>query len=108
MKQIIIILMLSLGLIGSLFGQDEKIEKTFKTVTFTCNMHCQSCQEKIEHNMAFEKGVKAVTTDLDEQKVRITYRTDKNSDEKLKKALKDLGYEAEIVTDEPKVEKPQE
>ncbi len=79
------------------FAQEQKKGKKLKTVTYSCNMHCVSCQQKIEHNMAYEKGVKAIIADKDEQTVTVTYRTDKNSDEGLKKAIIDLGYKVEIV-----------
>jgi copper chaperone CopZ len=79
------------------FAQDKKLKKKLETTTYSCNMHCGSCQNKIEHNISFEKGVKAVTSDLEKQTVTVTYRADKSSKEAIKKALVDLGYKPEII-----------
>jgi len=86
------------------FAQEQKkaSNKELKTVTYKCNMHCTSCQEKIEHNIAFEKGVKAITTDIEDNTVTVTYKTDKSSAEKIKKAIIDLGYTAKIQEKEEK------
>jgi periplasmic mercuric ion binding protein len=73
-----------------------------KEVTIWASMHCQSCQKKIEREIAFEKGVKSVTVDLKEKKVTIKYKTDKNTDEKLADAIKKLGYDVKILSKEEK------
>lgn len=94
------------------FAQEQKqaSKKELKTVTYKCNMHCTSCQEKIEHNIAFEKGVKAITTDIEDNTVTVTYKIDKSSDEAIQKAIIDLGYTAKIQEkeDKKKVEKKEE
>ena len=90
------------------FAQEQKKGKELKTVTYSCNMHCVTCQGKIEHNLAYEKGVKAIIADKDEQTVTVTYRTDKNSEESIKKAIIDLGYKAEIIEKQKATEKKQE
>jgi copper chaperone CopZ len=102
MKNVLLIVLMVLT--TSIFAQEKKANKAIETTTYTCNMHCASCQEKIEHNIAFEKGVKAVTSDLDDQTVTVTYRTDKSSKEAVKKALVDLGYKVEVVEKEKKKE----
>ncbi len=105
MRQLIIILLLVVSASG--FAQEKKSKKKLETTVYSCNMHCGSCQEKIEHNIAYEKGVKAVTSELKEHTVTVTYRTDKNSKEAIKKALVKLGYKAEVLEQPQKKSKKQ-
>ena len=43
--------------------------KDIKTVVFTTTpqMHCENCENKIKNNLRFEKGVKEITTSVDNQ-----------------------------------------
>lgn len=63
-------------------------------VLFSVNMDCEKCQKKIEKNIAFEKGVKAIDVKLDEKTVAITYDDSKTDVAKLQKGFKKIGYEA--------------
>jgi len=102
-KNRLLIIVMMFMITGFAQEQTKKVKKEVKTVTYKCNMHCHSCQEKIEHNIAFEKGVKAITTDIDDNTVTVTYRTDKNTEEDIQKAIVKLGYTAEV--EEPKNKK---
>jgi len=73
-----------------------------KEVTISATLHCNSCQKKIEREIAFEKGVKSVTTNLEEKTVTIKYDASKNTDEKLAESIKKLGYEVKILKPEEK------
>ncbi len=73
-----------------------------KEVKIWASMHCQSCQKKIEREIAFEKGVKSIIVDLNEKTVTIKYNADKNTDEKLAEAIKKLGYDTKILNKEEK------
>lgn len=64
--------------------------KTEKTVVFYVDLHCASCKADIEKNLPFEKGVKDLKVDLKAKTITVTYRTDKNTDENLKKAIEKL------------------
>ena len=48
--------------------------KDIKTVVFTTTpqMHCANCEAKIKGNLRFEKGVKAIKTDVEAQKVFVS------------------------------------
>jgi len=96
------LLVVLMMLVMTSFSQKQEKKSDVKTVTYSCNMHCHSCQEKIEHDIAFEKGVKAITADVETQTVTVTYKTKKNSKEGIKKAISDLGYKVEVI--EPKKE----
>ena len=68
--------------------------KDIKTVIFTTTpqMHCANCENKIKGNLRFEKGVKAIKTDVEAQKVFVSYDSKKTTEEKLQKAFEKFGY----------------
>ena len=80
----------------------QKSNQNRATVVFNVTMDCHSCQQKIEKNIAFEKGVKALDVSLQKQTVQVTYDTRKTTVEKLQEAIKKLGYEAKVQQDETK------
>lgn len=65
-------------------------------VTFKVNMHCAACQQKIEKNIAFEKGVKDMKVNLEDKTVCVTFDASKTDAEKLKAGFAKLGYEANV------------
>ena len=70
--------------------------KDIKTVVFTTQpqMHCESCENKIKGNLRFEKGIKNIETNVDEQAVTIQYDADKTNEEAIMKAFCKIGYQA--------------
>lgn len=73
-------------------AKDDK--KKTETVVYKVEMDCQSCVNKIEKNMVYEKGIKDLKVDFEKQTVAITYKSDKTNGEKLVAAFKELGFEA--------------
>ncbi len=71
--------------------------KEIKEVKFKADVKCNSCKAKIEKNMAFAKGVKAVDADVETKVVTIKYRSDKTTPAELEKELKKCGFGAELV-----------
>ena len=80
-----------------------KKDQSKKTVMFNVSMHCESCQRKIEKNIAYEKGVKDMAVKLEDKTVTIKFDTLKTNESKLIKAFNDLGYEANVVKTETPV-----
>ena len=72
-------------------------------VVFDVSIHCESCQKKIEKNIAFEKGVKTLDVSLKKQTVTITYEDKQTNVEALKTKIEKLGFTATEV--KPKVDK---
>ena len=74
--------------------------KDIKTVVFTTNpiMHCANCENKIKTNLRYEKGVKSIETNVEEQRVTVSYDPSKTNAEKIQKAFTKFGYEATTVT----------
>jgi len=65
-------------------------------VIFSVHMHCENCKNKIEKNIAFEKGVKALSVSLEEQTVVVVFDNRRTSVEALQTAFKNSGYEAKL------------
>lgn len=81
-------------------AEEEKSVKKISEVTFIVGMHCQSCKERIEKNIPFEKGVKDLKVDLEKKEVTIIFNPQKTNIEKLKKAVIELGYTCERKTEQ--------
>ncbi len=79
--------------------------KDIKTVVFTTTpqMHCAACENKIKNNLKYEKGVKLIETNIEEQKVTVTYDADKTSVDKLEKAFEKFNYQARQLNTDEKV-----
>ena len=77
-------------------GKKDSRKKT-RTVTFNTSIHCKNCVNKLNDNLAFEKGVKDLKISLDSKQVTITYDPSKTDEETLAKAIEKLGYKAEKV-----------
>lgn len=67
-------------------------------VVFSVPMDCVSCQTKIEKNIAFEKGVKALDVILEKQIVAVTYDSIKTSVPNLQAGFKKIGFDTNVVT----------
>ncbi len=78
--------------------------KDIKTVvlTTTPQMHCENCENKIKGNLRFEKGIKSVETNVEEQTVKVQYDADKTNEEKIVKAFGKFGYQATKIEGEKK------
>lgn len=91
------ILALSIIIISATAYAGSKSEKKIETVVFKVEMDCMGCAGKIEKNIPFEKGVKNLKVDFKNQKVSITYKTEKTNKENLKKAIEKLKLKAEEI-----------
>jgi len=85
--------------------------KDIKTVVVTTlpQMHCENCENKIKGNLRFEKGVKQIECNIQEQRVVITYDADKTSVDKIIQSFSKFGYKAaEVKEDKEKENKKQQ
>lgn len=91
---IIITIFMITGLNSEIFAQKET---KYSECKIKVHATCPSCKQKIEKNIAFEKGVKDISVDIKTQTTIIKYKADKNTPENLLKAIKKLGYKAELL-----------
>lgn len=97
MKTVKWMMMCAVILLAALNANAEK--KGEKTVVFQAHLHCKSCVTKIEKNIPFEKGVKDLKVDMEAQTITVTFRTDKNTEENLRKAIEKLDVKVNGTTD---------
>jgi len=98
--RIFLSMILSLGLTSGMQAQD--VEPKEKEIKIQTSAICGMCEERIESNMAYEKGVKSVELDDKTKIVTITYKTAKTDPKKLREAISKLGYDADDVEADPK------
>ncbi len=85
-------------------AQDKKSKKNKKLVTVEIQTSavCGMCKERLEHDLAFEKGVKFVELNDETKVLTIKFKEGKNTKEKLKIAVTKVGYDADDLIAEEK------
>lgn len=99
MRKLKSVFMIILCLMAFTVNAKNEKKKT-EEVIYKVEMDCQSCVNKIEKNMVYEKGIKDLKVDFEKQTVAITYKVDKTNNEKLVAAFKKLGFEVKQFKDE--------
>ena len=99
MKKTFLLMIASLLLMAG--SQDLRV----LVMTPTPKMHCESCENKIKKNLRFEKGVIKIETSVEAQTVTVTYNPAKTNVENIQAAMKKIGYDTKVVSDQPKEEK---
>lgn len=100
MKKLVILSTIMLGAISV-------SAKDIKTILFTTTpqMHCANCETKIKNALRFDKGVKQIKTNVEEQTVTVKFDADKVSQEKLFEDLKKIGYDSRLLKPGEKVKR---
>jgi periplasmic mercuric ion binding protein len=78
-----------------------KAKKNYEEVQIQTSAVCGMCKERIETNIAYEKGVKKVELNNDTKIVTIGFDPRKNNPDQLRTALSKLGYDADNVKADP-------
>ena len=68
-----------------------------ETIKIKTSSQCYDCKERIEEALAFEKGVKSSTLDLETKIVTVSYKAGKTTPDKIRKAISKVGYDADEV-----------
>ena len=100
-KKFLLLMMVNLLFVSTMCGQSKKTS-TIEKVLLNVPMHCETCQAKIEKNIAFEKGVKDMVVNFPQRTVELTYDASKTSLKTLEAAFRKLGYE--VTVKEPTVD----
>lgn len=66
---------------------------------------CDMCKETMEKHIAFEKGVKKSSLDVDSKILTVTYNPTKITPDQIRKAVAKSGYDADDVKADPKAYK---
>ena len=91
----IAIIMVSILLVSNLpgFGQEKKNAEIKIKTSAVCTM----CKDRIEQGIAFEKGIKDITLDVDTKIATIKYNPNKTTPDDIRKAISKLGYDADTI-----------
>jgi len=71
---------------------DKNLEIKIKTSAV-----CGMCKDRIEQGLAFEKGIKDVSLDVETKIATIKYNPAKINPDEIRKAISKLGYDADEV-----------
>lgn len=66
-------------------------------VTTEPKMVCNNCENKIKKNLRFEKGIKEIKTDRENQVVTIIYDAEKTDQDKIVEAFGKIKYNVTIL-----------
>lgn len=83
-------------LAGNAPEKKKKAEAKQHTVVFCSDVECKNCEKKVMDNLSFEKGVKDLSVNLEKQTVTVTYDAAKSDTTSLAKALRKLGFKADV------------
>ncbi len=92
---------LSFGIVFALQAKDNQ-QSNVKELEIKTSAQCNMCKETIEKAMAYEKGVKTFNLDLNTKVLKVTYDEKKTNPDKIRKAVSQLGYDADDVPGNPK------
>ena len=92
-KLIVAIIAVLLGAVAvNSFGAKPKAKT--ETVTYSVNMHCQNCVEKLTDHLSFVKGVEDIKVSLKNKTVTIKYNPAKVQEKDFVEIIEKLGYTA--------------
>lgn len=99
MKTIITTTLVTLILFAGLMtsAQEKEKPKKMEEIKIQTSAICGMCKERIEHNLAFEKGVTSVSLDNETKIVTVGYKPKKTNPDKIRKAISEIGYDADDV-----------
>lgn len=78
-----------------LFSVSVKAQKKTEEIKIRTSAQCEMCKTRIETAMAYEKGVTNSNLNLEDKVLTVTYKPGKTSPDKIRKALNELGYDAD-------------
>ncbi|HEU4716876.1 MAG TPA: heavy metal-associated domain-containing protein [Bacteroidia bacterium] len=74
-----------------------KVSGNSSIVKIKTSAECDMCKKRIEQEVSKMKGVKKATLDLDTKILTVEYNPKKTSPDKIRKAISDIGYDADDV-----------
>jgi len=97
---ITVIMMATLLGAGNQSIAQEKKSST-EEVKIQTSAVCGMCKERIEHDLAFEKGVKSVSLNDETKIVTVGYSPKKTNPDNIRQAISKIGYDADDVKADP-------
>lgn len=102
MKNLILLIAVCFTFASTAFAQATKDSvvlnaKGFGVAKIKTSAVCDMCKETLEKAMAYEKGVKASSLDVDSKILTVTFDTKKTSLATIRKAVTLAGYDADGI-----------
>lgn len=94
MKNIITITLIALT---TLFTANLKAQKTNDTIKIKTSAQCEMCKQRLEKSMAYEKGIKSSSLDVNTAIFTVVYKPNKTTPDKIKSAIIKTGYDADSL-----------
>ena len=91
---------LATGLLMTAVATHAQSKKS-ATVDVKTSTVCGMCEQTIETELIYEKGVKAVDVDLQASLVHVDYDPRKTGPDRIREAISALGYNADDVPGDP-------
>jgi copper chaperone CopZ len=95
----VIMMTIILGAGNAAMAQEPK--KGTEEVKIQTSAVCGMCKERIEHDLAFEKGIKSVSLDDETKIVTVGYNPKKTNPDNIRLAISKIGYDADDVKADP-------
>jgi periplasmic mercuric ion binding protein len=86
----IISILLSTSIINA---QDKKVE----TIRIKTSAVCGQCKDRIEQGLAYDKGIKDVSLDVETKIATVKYVPSKINPDEIRKTISKLGYDADSI-----------
>jgi periplasmic mercuric ion binding protein len=96
---IIFLAIIFLSFNNQAFAQD--INSKTAEIKIQTSAVCGMCKQRIETDLAFEKGVKSVALDEETKIVTVGYSPKKTDPDKIRLAISKIGYDADTVPADP-------
>ena len=95
-RQILSIAFLMLTLSATIFAQTPNTAATFKTKIYCdhCSK-CESCKSRIEKTVKKLKGVKTVTLDVTNARIKVSFNPNTTTVKSIKDQINKAGYDAD-------------
>lgn len=90
-KSIFLLLFIVTGS-STVFAQNSTATIQIKTTA-----ECEQCKERLEKAMAYEKGVKKSTLNLDTKVLTVEYNPKKTNPDVLRELIRNIGYDADSL-----------
>lgn len=94
-----------LSIVVFVFGLNQNgfsQKKAMEEIRIKTSAVCNECKKTLESNLIYERGVKDVHLDLDSKELTLHYNPVKTNPELLRKAVSELGYDADTIPADPK------
>lgn len=76
-------------------------QKKVDTVMIKTSAVCGMCKDRIEGGLAFEKGIRSASLDVETKVATVVFNPAKTSPGQIRKVVSQLGYDADTIPANP-------